>query len=113
MQKFKALRPYFYGDYYPLTAPQGYMHNDVWLAYQLNRPKEKDGIIIAFRRADNGETSIRIKPSGLEKDTLYELYYEDYEIHTRHKGNELMNGFDITIPDKPASLLIKYRQVSW
>jgi alpha-galactosidase len=108
MQEFKALRPYFYSDYYPLTSTWNYTSNSVWLAYQLNRPQQKDGIIVAFRREDNRQTSIRIKPSGLEKDAVYELYYEDYGIRSRQTGSELMNGFDITIPFQPASLLIKY-----
>ena len=113
MQEYKSLRPYFYGDYYPLTSTRNYTSNAVWLAYQLNRPQQKDGIIIAFRRADNQEISIRIVPSGLEKDAVYELYYEDYKIRTRQTGSELMNGFDITIPFRPASLLIKYKQVNY
>jgi alpha-galactosidase len=112
MQQFRELRPYFYGDYYPLTSTRDYTSNSVWLAYQLNRPQQKDGIIIAFRRADNREKSIRINLSGLEKDAEYEVFYEDYGIRTRHKGNELMNGFDVAIPIQPASLLIKYRKIN-
>ena len=111
MQQFRELRPYFYGDYYPLTSSRNYTSNSVWLAYQLNRPQQKDGIIIAFRRVDNRETSIRIKLSGLDKDAEYEMFYEDYGIRTRQKGSELMNGFEITIPIQPASLLIKYRKI--
>ena len=112
MQEFKELRPYFYGDYYPLTSSQNYTNDDVWLAYQMNRPQQKDGIILAFRREQNSKSSIHIKPSGLEKDALYELFYEDYEIRTQQTGSELMNGFDITIPFPRASLLIKYRQIN-
>jgi len=111
IHEFNALRPYFYGDYYPLTATRNYTGNDVWLAYQLNRPREKDGIIVAFRRVDNRETTIHVRLSGLEKNAVYELYYEDYGIRTRQKGSELMDGFDITIPFKPASLLIKYKRI--
>ena len=111
MQQFKELRPYFYGDYYPLTSTLNYTNNDVWLAYQLNRPKEKDGIIMAYRRQDNQQISIRIKLSGLEKDAVYELYDEDSGIRQNHTGSELMNGFDIAIPQKPASSLIKYRKI--
>ena len=112
MQDFKTLRPYFYGDYYPLTSTHNITSDGVWLAYQLNRPQQKDGIIIAFRRAENNENSINIKPSGLEKDAIYELSYEDYGVQTLKKGSEMMNGFDITIPFKPAALLIKYRRIS-
>ena len=111
IQEYKSLRPYFYGDYYPLTSTKDYTTDNVWLAYQLNRPKEKDGIIVAFRRADNKDASIQIKPFGLEKDAVYELYNEDKGIQFSKTGSELMNGFDITISDKPGSLLIKYRQL--
>ena len=112
MQEFKELRPYFYGDYYPLTPAQNYANDDVWLAYQLNRPKEKDGMIIAYRRAENQEDSIHVKLSGLVKDALYELYDKDSDTRSNRKGSELMDGFDITLSEKPASLLIRYRQTN-
>ena len=112
MQQFRALRLYFYGDYYPLTSTRDYTSNAVWLAYQLNRPQQKDGIILAFRRADNRDNSIQIKLSGLEKEAVYELFYEDYGIRSRHQGSELMNGFDITLSTPQASLLIRYKMVN-
>jgi len=112
MQEFMTLRPYFYGDYYPLTPTRNYTSNAVWLAYQLNRPQQKDGVIIAFRRADNRENAIQIKLSGLEKEAVYELSYEDYGIKSRRQGSELMDGFDITISDPQSSLLIKYKQIN-
>ena len=112
MQAFKTLRPYFYGDYYPLTSTLNYTSDDVWLAYQMNRPEQNDGIIIAFRRANNDESSIRIKLSGLEKEAVYELLNEDNGESFRQTGGELMSGFDITLSEKPASLLIKYRKAT-
>lgn len=111
MAKFKELQPYFYGDYYPLTFYENYTWDNVWLAYQMNRPQEKDGIIVAFRRAESEEESINIKLSGLDRNQFYELDYEDYGVKKRYKGSELVDGFDITILEKPASLLIKYKQV--
>lgn len=110
MQEFKEIRPYFYGDYYPLTPIDNYMSDKVWLAYQMNRPKEKDGIIVAFRRQENTETSIRVQLSGLEKNAKYELHYKNYGIKNIYKGNELMKGLNITIKERPASLLITYKQ---
>jgi alpha-galactosidase len=35
IQEFKRLRPFFYGDYYPLTAHS--TADDVWMAYQFHR----------------------------------------------------------------------------
>jgi alpha-galactosidase len=111
MKDFKELRPYFYGDFYPLTDTKKFTGDDVWLAYQMNRPKEGDGFILAFRRQDNMDESIHIQPEGLEKDALYELFYEDYGIRLNRPGAELMKGFDITIPVPGASLMIRYGKV--
>ena len=47
----------------------------MWLAYQLNRPDHKDGIILAFRRGDCGNDSIRVNPRGLDEKATYELFY--------------------------------------
>ena len=111
IQEYKNLRPYFYGDYYPLTDSRNNTGDNVWLAYQLNRPKEKDGIIIAFRREGCQNESIQVKLGGLDDKATYELYYEDYKLRIRNTGRELMSGIDISIPQKPASLLINYKQV--
>ena len=108
IQDYKNLRPYFYGDYYPLTESRNNTGENVWLAYQLNRPNMKDGIVIAFRRNGSTNETIRTKLCGLEENTTYELFYEDYGLKTRNSGHELMEGFEITIPQKPSSLLVKY-----
>jgi alpha-galactosidase len=105
------LRQYFYGDFYPLTESANNTRDDVWLAYQLNRPEQRVVLILAFRRNTNNNETIKIKLSGLEDNTVYEVCYEDYEIIIRKSGHELMEGFDITIPQKPSSLMISYRSV--
>ena len=111
IQDYKNLRPYFYGDYYPLTESRNNTRDNVWLAYQLNRPQQKDGIIIAFRRGDCKNESIHTKLSGLVETTTYELFYEDYGVKVSKTGRELMEGFDMTIPSKPASLMIRYHAI--
>ena len=111
IQDFKDLRPYFYGDYYPLTESRNNTGDNVWLAYQMNRPIQKDGIIIAFRRSGSNQESIRVKLSGVERGAIYELNFEDYGLQLKKAGSELMEGIDLTIPQKPASLLIRYHQI--
>ena len=68
----------------------------------------KDGIVIAFRRNGSTNETIRTKLCGLEENKTYELFYEDYGLKIRNSGHELMEGFEITIPQKPSSLLIRY-----
>ena len=111
IQEFKELREYYYGDFYPLTGSVNNTRDDVWLAYQLNRPDQRDGIILAFRRSGSNEESIHVKLSGLEDNTIYEVNYEDYGVIIRKSGHELMDGFDISIPQKPSSLMISYKSV--
>ena len=109
---FKRLRPYFYGDYYPLTtAHRRYMNTNSWLAYQLNRPEEKDGLVVAFRRERFTDDAMIIKLNGLVADAQYELFYEDNGVRIIKTGKELKNGIEIRISDKPGSLLISYHMV--
>ena len=110
-QEFKRLRPYYYGDYYPLTTTENMTSDRVWLAYQLNRPEQKDGIVLAFRRGACKDESIQVKLQGLDDEATYELLYEDYNLRIKNTGSELKAGIIISIPQKPASLLISYKQV--
>jgi alpha-galactosidase len=112
MADFKRLRPYFYGDYYPLTvAHKRYMNNNSWLAYQLNRPEQKDGIVLAFRRDRFTEDSMIIKLNGLVANAQYELFYEDNGARISKSGKELKDGIEIKILDRPGSLLISYKMI--
>lgn len=112
IREYKSIRPYFYGDYYPLTVRKNTTGDDAWLAYQLNRPEQKDGIVLAFRRGLSANESIHISLSGLDETATYELVFEDYKLQIRKTGLELMTGFDITIPQKNTSLLINYHKLS-
>jgi len=109
IQDYKKLRPYFYGDYYPLTSAN--IRDNAWLAYQLNRPEQDDGIILAFRRNDARNESIEIKLRGLKEDANYELYFEDYNLTLTKTGHELMNKLEFAIPQKPSSLMIRYNVI--
>jgi alpha-galactosidase len=109
---YKSIRPYFYGDYYPLTDTKNFTRNNVWLAYQLDRPDQKDGIILAFRRGESPNESIRVKLRGLNEEATYELSFEDYALTIQKKGREIMDGMEISIPQKPASLLIRYKKIN-
>jgi alpha-galactosidase len=109
IRDYKELRPYFYGDYYPLTPVGKYTGDDVWLAYQMDRPEQGDGIVLAFRRSQSPEESIRIRLSGVKDGQTYELYDEDNDVREKKTGRELKAGFDVRIPQTPGSLLIRYR----
>jgi alpha-galactosidase len=111
MKEFKRLRPYYYGDYYPLTRVENVLKDDVWLAYQLNRPEKGDGIVMAFRRKNCNDEFQKIEFRGLEPFANYTLTVEDYGSQIVKTGSELMEGFQLIIKDKMSSLLISYNKV--
>jgi alpha-galactosidase len=108
IREFKELRPYFYGDFYPLTENKDNTVDDVWIAYQLNRPDKNDGLVMAFRRPASETQQIHVRLHGLQKDAIYEVFFEDYGIRVKKKGDELMERVDLSIPQAPGSLMIKY-----
>jgi alpha-galactosidase len=110
MNDFKRLRPYYSGDYYPLTGTKNLLKDDIWLAYQLNRSEDEDGIIMAFRRKNCPEESILVKLHGLNKNADYELFDEDSGKKVIKKGEELLNGIKISLSEKQKSLLISYEK---
>lgn len=110
IRDYLELRPYFYGDYYPLTAAKTTIRDNSWLAYQMNRLDKGDGIVLVFRRKDCTEESIKIKLHGLEQNSTYKINFEDYGLQMEKKGSELMDGIDISVPLRPASLMIRYNK---
>jgi len=111
IQDYKNLRPFFYSDYFPLTESENNTGDDVWLAYQLNRPQQNDGIVIAFRRSENKNETISAKLRGLDGKATYELFFEDDDVRIQKTGRELMEGIDLTITKKPASLMVSYHKL--
>lgn len=108
MQDFKRLRPFYYGDYYPLTPNLNITTDTIWLAYQQNRPDKGDGIILAFRRPDCPVEKISVKPRGLDPDATYTVLFEDTRVKVEQKGSQLMKGLVLENKEKSGSLLISY-----
>ncbi len=109
IQDYKNIRPYFYADYYPLTESANNTGDDVWLAYQLNRSAEKDGIIIAFRRGECPDEKMEVKLQGLIPEADYELTDDETGKKMVVKGAELAKGFTLSIAEKPGSLMFWYK----
>ncbi len=107
--EFRALRGYLYGDFYPLTDYS--TSDEAWAAFQWDRPEERDGIVLGFRRSLALASSITVKFRGLEPAADYEVSYEDYGVVVNKTGRELAEGVTLKIPEAPGSMLIKYRRV--
>ena len=111
MQQIADLRPYYLEDYYPLTGLQDHTSDTVWLAYQLNRPSDDTGVVMAFRRRDNEQEKIEVMLSGLRDDALYQVLNVDTRESVNICGKELMEGLTLKLEQPNSSLLLKYSLV--
>ncbi|MFH0761343.1 MAG: alpha-galactosidase [Bacteroidota bacterium] len=107
---FKRLRPYYYGDYYPLVPNVNITSDSIWMAYELNRPDQGDGIVMAFRRPLCSTDSLSVKLHGLEPEKQYIVTIEDSGVVTTQNGEKLMQGLLLECSEKPGSLLIRYER---
>jgi alpha-galactosidase len=109
---FKRFRPYYYSDYYPLTNKENMTSDNVWLAYQLNRPDKGDGIVMAFRRKNCPDESVSVNLKGIDPGADYELLDEDTGKKVIQKGEVLRNGIILSLSEQQKSLLISYKRVN-
>lgn len=71
LKEFHEIRPYYYEDYYPLTGTEDMTRDDIWLAYQMHRPSDDSGIIVAFRRTASKDKQITVRLSGVDPEKYY------------------------------------------
>lgn len=110
LNEIKSLRPYFLEDFYPLTGLQDHTPDNVWLAYQLNRPSDDTGIVMAFRRKDNQQPEIEVKLRGLLPDATYEVTNADSGEVITATGADLMQSLKLKLEQPYSSLLLKYKK---
>lgn len=110
IQEFKELRPYFYEDYYPLNGVADLTGDDVWLAYQLHRPSDRSGIVMAFRRKDAPQDRIEVRLSGLDPGATYEVYDDNTGLVSSYAtGAAMASGLTLEVGEHPGSIMLKYR----
>ena len=109
LEEYKEIRDYYYEDYYPLSGEGELTGHDVWLAYQMHRPSDGSGIIVAFRREKSQEDSCIVFPSGIEPDKNYIIEDSDTAEKKTIKGRDLQKGWTLSLDKPKTSLLLKYR----
>ena len=105
---FKKYRPYYYEDYYPLTGIIDTQSDSIWLAYQMHRPSDNSGIVIAFRRPEAVSDRITVRLSGIDPAAAYDVYNDNTGLTLRMDGRQLLDGLMLQIPQKRGSLLLHY-----
>jgi alpha-galactosidase len=99
----------FYGDFWPLTPYS--LGNDVWMAWQFDRPEVGEGVVQAFRRAENAVESAAFRLRGLDPDAIYVLTNLDVVGTTELAGRELLDkGLPVVIEERPGAVIITYKR---
>jgi alpha-galactosidase len=121
--QLKRLRPYYYGDYYPMLpcsgnincAPETQGERSAafeWAAWQFNRPEQGDGMVQAFRHTENEEATKDLPLRGLDPAANYEISDLDGQTAKTETGKNLMQrGLHIAIVAKPGAVVIVYKKV--
>ena len=110
IREYRDIREYYYEDYYPLSGTGDLTGSDVWLAYQMHRPSDDSGIVVAFRRQDAPDAEYTVRLGGLTPDATYTLLDCDTQAETVRSGRELTEGLTLRLDNPKSSLLIKYRK---
>jgi alpha-galactosidase len=109
--QWREMNPYYYGDFYPLTTWS--RDDQVWIAWQFDRPEQGEGVVQAFRRDKSSYESARLKLRGLDPTARYAVANLDTP-GTRQEltGSDLRDtGLLVEIPSRPAAAVISYRKV--
>ena len=109
MVELKALRPYFYGDFYPLLSYT--LSNDLWAAWQWHRADMAAGCVLAFRRPQSPIVTIEPALHGLDPAAEYEVRDLDTGQVVVVPGSELAAGLTIRIGERPGTRALVYRKV--
>ena len=71
----ERMRPYFTGDYHPLTDEMDLAENRL-CAWQFHRPDLEAGFVVAFRRA-SAPGALRVGFRGIDPSALYKVTHAD------------------------------------
>ena len=108
--QWRQIAEYYYGDYYPVTAYSP--ENNIWLAWQFDRPEHGDGIVQVFRRPESPLEVGRFKLHGLDPSSQCRVGNLDVPETKQMTGRELMEqGLRVEIKDQPSSAVFTYTRL--
>jgi alpha-galactosidase len=108
--ELKMLRPYWLGDYYPLTPIN--LQQDIWCGWQFHRPDLNGGFAMFFRRPKSTQTSYEANLRGVDPKSSYDVSFaETYDVRSKRvmTGSELAH-LRVDINHAPGSLLVRYQK---
>jgi len=107
--QWRQVAPGYYGDYYTLSPYS--LQDDVWMAWQFDRPDLNQGFVQAFRRSNSYTLTAQFPLRGLDPQARYTISTIDGKDEQTFTGRELMEkGLPVTIPDTPGAAVITYKK---
>ncbi len=110
IEELKSLRPFWLGDYYPLTDIT--LDERAWSGWEFHRPDLKAGFAVFFRRSLSPQSALETGLRDLDPTAIYDVTFaRTYEAGEKRTmtGEQLMH-LRVEIDTKPGSLLIRYAQ---
>ena len=106
----QRVKPFFYGDFYPLTMGNHDLEN--WLAYHFYLPEKEAGLLVAFRRPKSDAISMTFDLTTIRPDATYEIEDLDSGQTLKLSGKEIrQNGLTVKTTAPRESRLFMYRRV--
>ena len=108
----KRIRKYFLGDFYPVVESGADARG--WMVMQYHRPRENDGMVMAFRRDQSPRATCEARLRDIEPAKNYEvIVYRTYEPgkSLTLKGATL-GLLRLEIGDCPGSVIVEYRDAA-
>ena len=109
--EWREMNADYYGDFYPLTTWS--RDDQVWIAWQFDRPEQGEGVVQAFRRDNSFYESASFKLRGLEPTARYSVRNLDTPATPPELiGSELMEkGLLVELLTQPGAAVITYRKI--
>ncbi len=101
------MRPFYLGDFYPLTDETG-AGDDVWCAWQCDRPDLKAGFAIAFRRGAAAGESRTFQLGGIDPDATYQL--DGYGRAKKTVQSSQLSDWTVKLPPRSFQLVFYQKQ---
>lgn len=110
VEEQRELRPYFYGDFYPLLPYS--LGEGGWSAWQWHRPDLGGGVVQAFCRAGSPFERVRLKLRGLVGEAVYVITdLDEGAPEIELTGAELMaTGLSLSRGEERKAYLVRFAQ---
>ncbi|MBN1553623.1 MAG: alpha-galactosidase [Phycisphaerae bacterium] len=110
MREAFDLRPYHYGDFYPLTSHS--LAEDVYMAYQLHLPKENRGAVVVYRRERCPYPFADLKLFDLRDNARYKIRSSNGKLRLNPSGKDMrVKGLRVNLPEARSAAFYWYEMV--